>query len=39
MEKRGVPVLTLESDYGTSDLGQLKTRVDAFIELLKGGKK
>jgi benzoyl-CoA reductase/2-hydroxyglutaryl-CoA dehydratase subunit BcrC/BadD/HgdB len=31
-----IPVLILESDYGTADTGQLKTRIEAFIEILKG---
>jgi benzoyl-CoA reductase/2-hydroxyglutaryl-CoA dehydratase subunit BcrC/BadD/HgdB len=28
------PVLALEVDHGLSGLGQLKTRVQAFIEML-----
>ena len=39
LEKQNIPQLTLESDYGNSDVGQLKTRIDAFMELLKGGVK
>jgi benzoyl-CoA reductase/2-hydroxyglutaryl-CoA dehydratase subunit BcrC/BadD/HgdB len=38
-EKMGewnIPVLILESDYGTSATGQLKTRIEAFIEIIKG---
>jgi benzoyl-CoA reductase/2-hydroxyglutaryl-CoA dehydratase subunit BcrC/BadD/HgdB len=30
-----VPVLHLETDYSTSDIGQLKTRIEAFIEMLR----
>lgn len=30
----GVPVLELSSDYSHSDHGQLKTRVEAFVEIL-----
>jgi benzoyl-CoA reductase/2-hydroxyglutaryl-CoA dehydratase subunit BcrC/BadD/HgdB len=32
----GLPYLQLETDYSTSDLQQLKTRITAFIELLGG---
>lgn len=38
-EERNIPLLILESDYGTSDIGQIKTRIDAFIEIIKGGMK
>jgi benzoyl-CoA reductase/2-hydroxyglutaryl-CoA dehydratase subunit BcrC/BadD/HgdB len=38
IEKRlaaeGIPVLTLESDYGMGDVGQLQTRIGAFVESL-----
>jgi benzoyl-CoA reductase/2-hydroxyglutaryl-CoA dehydratase subunit BcrC/BadD/HgdB len=36
MGEQNIPVLILESDYGTSATGQLKTRIEAFIEILKG---
>lgn len=36
MGKRNIPMLILESDYSTSDTSQLKTRIDAFIEILAG---
>ncbi len=33
LEKRGIPVLVLEKDYGSqSDTGRVKTRVQAFLE-------
>ncbi len=32
----GLPCLQLETDYSTSDLEQLKTRITAFIEMLGG---
>jgi benzoyl-CoA reductase/2-hydroxyglutaryl-CoA dehydratase subunit BcrC/BadD/HgdB len=35
MEKAGIPILYLESDYSPSQGGQLSTRVEAFIESLK----
>jgi benzoyl-CoA reductase/2-hydroxyglutaryl-CoA dehydratase subunit BcrC/BadD/HgdB len=39
MRERNIPMLILESDYGTSDVGQLKNRIDAFIEMIKKGGK
>jgi predicted CoA-substrate-specific enzyme activase len=32
----GIPVLDLSSDYSQSDHGQLKTRLEAFLEVLRG---
>ena len=32
-----IPMLILEPDYGAGDEGQMKTRLEAFIEILKGG--
>jgi benzoyl-CoA reductase/2-hydroxyglutaryl-CoA dehydratase subunit BcrC/BadD/HgdB len=37
LEERNIPMLILESDYGISDAEQLKIRIDAFIEIVKGG--
>jgi benzoyl-CoA reductase/2-hydroxyglutaryl-CoA dehydratase subunit BcrC/BadD/HgdB len=37
MAERNIPMLILESDYGSADTGQLKTRIEAFIEIVKGG--
>lgn len=34
LERRGVPVLYLETDYTTGSYGQLRTRLQAFVELL-----
>ncbi len=39
MEKAGIPILYLESDYSPSQTGQLSTRVEAFIEALKMKKR
>ncbi len=36
MGEYDIPVLILESDYGAAATGQLKTRIEAFIEILKG---
>lgn len=35
LEESGIPVLSLETDYSQGDAGQIKTRVEAFIERLK----
>jgi len=35
LEEKGIPVLRIETDYSMEDVGQLKTRVEAFIEVLK----
>ncbi len=35
LKKAGVPVLRLETDYGQEDMGQLKTRVEAFLETMR----
>lgn len=35
LEEKGIPILRLETDYSQEDLGQLRTRVEAFLELLK----
>ncbi len=39
MEKAGIPILYLESDYSPSHLGQLTTRIEAFVESLKNRKR
>ncbi len=36
LEKAGVPVLLIETDYSQEDAGQIKTRIEAFIERIKG---
>jgi benzoyl-CoA reductase/2-hydroxyglutaryl-CoA dehydratase subunit BcrC/BadD/HgdB len=36
MGEHNIPTLILESDYSTTATGQLKTRIEAFIEILKG---
>jgi benzoyl-CoA reductase/2-hydroxyglutaryl-CoA dehydratase subunit BcrC/BadD/HgdB len=34
LEKEGIPLLRIETDYG-DDSGQLKTRIDAFLEMIQ----
>ena len=33
-EKKNVPYLFLETDYSSTDAGQVNTRIGAFIEML-----
>jgi len=35
LEEKNIPTLRIDSDYSMEDVGQLKTRVEAFIELIK----
>ena len=39
LQKAGVPVLYIETDYSPDDIGQLSTRVEAFLESLKARKR
>jgi len=39
LEKEGIPCLVIESDYSAEDIGQIKTRVEAFLESLTFKKK
>ena len=34
-EKEGIPFLAIESDYSPEDVGQLQTRIEAFIEQIQ----
>ena len=33
-EEEGIPYMKLETDYSTTDSGQIETRIAAFIEML-----
>lgn len=35
LQQKKVPLLKIESDYGMEDVGQLKTRIEAFLEMVK----
>ena len=39
LKEHGIPVLALDVEYGTSGSGQIKTRVQAFLEMLEAKKK
>jgi len=34
LEEEGIPLLRIETDYGDEDTGQIKNRVDAFLEMI-----
>ncbi len=34
LEEKSIPCLRIETDYSMEDVGQLKTRVEAFVEQL-----
>ncbi len=38
LKEEGIPVIKIETDYSQSDIGQLKTRLETFIEILKSSK-
>ncbi|WP_218070328.1 double-cubane-cluster-containing anaerobic reductase [Desulfuribacillus alkaliarsenatis] len=38
LDTAGIPLLRVEADYSDDDSGQLKTRVEAFLELLEDKK-
>jgi len=35
LEKEGIPLLRIETDYSDEDAGQLRTRIEAFLEMIK----
>ena len=39
LKDQGIPLLRVETDYNPEDVEQLRTRIEAFIEMLKAGKK
>ncbi len=38
LKEKGVPVIMIETDYSEEDTGQIKTRVEALIEIVKDKK-
>jgi len=38
LEAMGIPVLELDVEYGMGGSGQIKTRIQAFLEILMGKK-
>ena len=39
MKEKGVPMLKIETDYSPQDVEQLRTRIEAFMETLKGRRR
>jgi benzoyl-CoA reductase/2-hydroxyglutaryl-CoA dehydratase subunit BcrC/BadD/HgdB len=39
LQKEGIPVISLESDFSAGDYGQLSTRVQAFVEMLGSARE
>lgn len=35
LEKRSIPLLRIETEYSQEDVGQIKTRIEAFVEMLE----
>jgi len=35
LRQKKMPVLRIETEYGEEDIGQIKTRVEAFVEMIK----
>ena len=35
LEEAGIPLLRIETDYSDEDAGQLRTRIDAFLEIIR----
>ena len=33
LQKENIPLLRIETDYGTGDMGQIRTRIEAFLEM------
>jgi len=34
LKEKGIPLLRIETDYSQGDAGQLKTRIQAFLEMI-----
>lgn len=39
LKELGIPLLRIETDYNPEDVEQLRTRIEAFIEMMKSAKK
>ncbi|HWQ19370.1 MAG TPA: double-cubane-cluster-containing anaerobic reductase [Methanotrichaceae archaeon] len=38
LKAEGIPVIKIETDYSDSDKGQLKTRIETFVDMLRASK-
>ena len=34
LKENNIPVINIETDYSTEDSGQIRTRVEAFLEMI-----
>jgi len=34
LKEQGIPMLTIETDYSQEDVEQIRTRVEAFLEMI-----
>ncbi len=39
LARRDIPLLTIETDYSQEDIEQIRTRVEAFLEMIAGRKR
>ncbi|MCX7832065.1 MAG: double-cubane-cluster-containing anaerobic reductase [Actinobacteria bacterium] len=39
LKEEGIPVIKIETDYSQEDIGQLKTRIEAFLEMVSERKQ
>ncbi|MFQ6128671.1 MAG: 2-hydroxyacyl-CoA dehydratase subunit D [Thermoplasmata archaeon] len=39
LKNNGIPVLTIRSEYQDGDIGQIKVRVEAFLEMIQAGEE
>ncbi len=39
MKTKNIPLLKIETEYGEEDIGQIKTRIEAFIEMIKARRE
>jgi benzoyl-CoA reductase/2-hydroxyglutaryl-CoA dehydratase subunit BcrC/BadD/HgdB len=39
LKEKNIPMLNIETDYSEEDAGQIKTRVEAFLEMIGSGKE
>ena len=35
LQSKGIPAIRIDTDYSMEDVGQLKTRIEAFVEMIK----
>ena len=38
LKTKGIPMLKIETDYSAEDMEQIRTRIEAFLELIRAKK-